>query len=293
MSVPRSVYFQSQRLRLHYWDWGNEAAPSLVLLHGGEDHARSLDALAEGLRGAFHVVAPDLRGHGDSAWTSDGVYAAPCFVLDLANLLDTLGAARAVLVGHSFGGAIALRYAGIFPERVSALAAIEGVGHTPPKLRAKLDRPPEILWAEWVAEQQVLAAKAPRYYQTLAEAAARMRAVNPHLSQELALHLVTTGLRRHSDGSFSWKFDPAMRSFLPVDIGDAERRALWARITCPVLLAHGGQSWASDPADDGNAGCFADARVVHFPDAGHWLHHDEPAVFLAALRTFLLNENNA
>ncbi len=290
MSEPRSVFFPSQRLRLHYWDWGNAAAPPLVLLHGGEDHARSLDALALGLRDAFHVVAPDLRGHGDSDWTNDGVYAAPCFVLDLANLLGAIGARAAVLVGHSLGGAIALRFAGIFPERARLVAAIEGVGHTPPKLRAKLDRPPELLWAEWVGEQQALADKTPRRYASLAEATERVMAVNRHLTPALAAHLTAHGVRWHADGGFTWKFDPAIRSFLPVDITDAERRALWGRIACPVLLAHGGKSWASDPADDGNQGCFADARVVHFPDAGHWLHHDEPEAFLAALRGFLLKE---
>lgn len=293
MSEPIARGFTSQRLQLNYWDWGNEAAPPLVLVHGGEDHARSLDALAAGLRDAFHVIAPDLRGHGDSAWTSDGVYAGPSFVLDLANLLRALGVARAALLGHSLGAAICLRFAGIFPESVAKLVAIEGVGHTPPALRAKLARPAADLWAGWVAEQQALAGRTRRSYPDIAEAAARMRAKNPRLSPELAHHLARFGLRRDAAGSYQWKFDPAIRSFLPVDISLADREALLGRIACPVLLAHGGQSWASDPAADGTASRFAQARVVHFPRGGHWLHHDEPEAFLAVARAFLLEGNPA
>jgi hypothetical protein len=71
---PASNFYVSQRLRLHYLDWSNEgpysgpARPLLVLVHGGRDHARAWDDVARQLRSDYHVVAPDLRGHGDSAW---------------------------------------------------------------------------------------------------------------------------------------------------------------------------------------------------------------------------------
>ena len=62
---PTSRVFFSQRLRLHYVDWGNPSAPPLVLLHGGRDHCRNWDWVAERLRSEWHIIAPDLRGHGD------------------------------------------------------------------------------------------------------------------------------------------------------------------------------------------------------------------------------------
>ena len=68
---PSSSFYISQRLKLHYVDWGNEAAPPLLLIHGGRDHARSWDWVARDLRRDYHVIAPDLRGHGDSAWAKD------------------------------------------------------------------------------------------------------------------------------------------------------------------------------------------------------------------------------
>src|SRR3546814_2515031 len=65
-SGPISNSFISQRLKLHYVDWGNESAPPLLLVHGGRDHCRSWDWVAERLADRYHIIAPDLRGHGDS-----------------------------------------------------------------------------------------------------------------------------------------------------------------------------------------------------------------------------------
>ena len=74
LTGPTSQTFVSQRLRLNYLDWGNPEKPLLMLVHGGRDHARSWDWVAEQLREDWHVVAFDHRGHGDSDWVSDGNY---------------------------------------------------------------------------------------------------------------------------------------------------------------------------------------------------------------------------
>jgi pimeloyl-ACP methyl ester carboxylesterase len=67
-SGPTSQSYISQRLRLNYVDWGNPGAPPLLLLDGGQDHCRNWDWVAQDPRRDYHVVAPDLRGHGDSAY---------------------------------------------------------------------------------------------------------------------------------------------------------------------------------------------------------------------------------
>ncbi len=74
-SGPTSRHYFSQRMRLHYVDWGNPEAPPLILLHGGRDHCRNWDWVAADLRRDYHVIAPDLRGHGDSAWAASGSYS--------------------------------------------------------------------------------------------------------------------------------------------------------------------------------------------------------------------------
>ncbi len=125
---PTSHYYYSQRLKLHYVDWGNTAAPPLLLMHGGRDHARNWDWVALALRDTYHIIAPDLRGHGDSEWARGGQYAMIDYVLDMAQLLEQLQMFPITIIGHSLGGAIACQYSGVYPERVKQLVAIEGLG---------------------------------------------------------------------------------------------------------------------------------------------------------------------
>ena len=132
---PTSHSFISQRLRLHYVDWGNPEAPPLLLIHGGRDHCRNWDWAAERLRKDWHVIAPDLRGHGDSAWSPDGNYPTLPFLYDLSQLIHQLDLAPVTIVAHSMGGNIAIRYTGIFPENVRKLVAIEGLGPSPDMIK--------------------------------------------------------------------------------------------------------------------------------------------------------------
>ena len=134
-SGPTSRVYFSQRLRLHYVDWGNPTAPPLLLVHGGRDHCRNWDWVAAALRDEYHIIAPDLRGHGDSAWSASGHYTMASYIYDLAQLIHQQELAPVSIVAHSLGGNIASRYAGIYPDAVRRLVVIEGIGPPP--------RPPE------------------------------------------------------------------------------------------------------------------------------------------------------
>lgn len=284
---PTSSFYVSQRLRLHYVDWGGAAKPPLVLVHGGRDHARSFDAVARALRHRFRMVAPDLRGHGDSDWAVGGSYAMAELVLDLDRLVEFLGPEPVALLGHSLGGAIVLHYAGLRPERVSRLVAVEGLGASP-ALRAELlaQEPWERL-GRFVDEMRRIAGREPRRYPSLELAAARMREANGFLSEAQALHLTRHGVRRNEDGTWSWKFDNYIHAPSPARPDFAGLEALWGRIACPVLLVRGTKSWASDPVLDGRAAAFRDARLVNVEGAGHWVHHDRLDAFLEAVGAFL------
>jgi len=284
---PTSHFFVSQRLRLHYADWGNPGKPTLVLVHGNRDHARNWDWVARALRHDWHVVAPDLRGHGDSAWVQGGPYAIADNVLDLANLIDAIGPSPITLVGHSLGGSVAVMYAGTFPERVTKLVSIEGLGPPPAMIVRMRERKPEARMHDWIRQMRDLAGRQPRRYPSLEAAAERMRAENSFLSEEQALHLTAHGVNRNEDGSFSWKFDNYTRTFAPYRFDVEDMRALWQRIACPVLLIRGADSWAGDPVEDGRMAVFQNARSISIPRAGHWVHHDQLEPFLLALRGFL------
>ncbi len=284
---PTSHSFISQRLRLHYVDWGNPEAPPLILVHGGQDHCRNWDWVAQDLRKDFHIIAPDLRGHGDSAYSPSGDYSMMAFVYDLAQLIHQLDVEQVSILSHSLGGAIALRYAGIFPQKVRRLVAIEGLGPSPAMLAERASRPIAQRLAEWIDRERALAGRQPRRYASIEDAFARMQAENAHLSPEQARYLTVHGISRNEDGTYSWKFDNYARGGSPADITNEELQALWANITCPTLLIYGAESWASNPAKDGRLVHFANARVEVFERAGHWVHHDRLDDFLTEVRNFL------
>ena len=105
--------------------WGDPADPPLLLHHGGRDHGRSWDRIAEGFEDAYRVLALDLRGHGDSQPEVGGEYAIRQNVIDLLALAELAGP-PVFLLGHSYGGRIGYLAAGAFPERFRAFVSIEG-----------------------------------------------------------------------------------------------------------------------------------------------------------------------
>src|SRR6266481_5780010 len=315
---PTSHTYFSQRLRLHYVDWGNPEKPPLLLVHGGRDHCRSWDWTAEALRDDWHVIAPDLRGHGDSQWSTDGNYSFPGYIYDLAQLIHQQGLAPVTIVAHSLGGHIALRYAGVYPDTVARLVVIEGLGprwvtvdegrsgspgtprasggHGGPAARPpvsedeefrRVRRPIDERMDEWIRAERALAGRMPRRYASLEEAFHRMQEENPRLSAEQAFHLTAHGVNQNEDGTYSWKFDNYLRAWPPYDMRGQDIQLLWSRIGSPTLILFGKESRFGDPAADGRAALFRHAKVVGFDGAGHWVHHDRLADFLGTVREFL------
>ena len=284
---PISSYYVSQRLRLHFADWGNHDKPPLVLVHGGRDHARNWDWVARALRDDYHVIAPDLRGHGDSEWTRGGNYMIQEFVLDIAQLIKTLDLDPVTLVGHSLGGSVATHYTSVYPDRVRQLVNIEGLGPPPEMLKGRLGRPAWERTATWIEQVREFSSKVPKHYASIESAAQRMLEANSFLSKEQAHHLTVHGVARNEDGTFSWKFDNYVRLFYPQRYDMEEMRAMWGRITCPTLLIYGEKSWFGNPAKDGRFDAFQNAKLEAVPEAGHWVHHDQFDLFMNHIRRFL------
>jgi pimeloyl-ACP methyl ester carboxylesterase len=287
MHQPRVFTYSSQGLRLNVCEWGAPAAPPLVLLHGLRDHARSWDLIASALAERYRVLAPDLRGHGDSEHARGGFYPTEGYVFDLAELVEQQRLAPFDFIGHSLGGNIGLRYAGLYPDRVSRLVAIEGLSHSPALVAKERAKPIEQRLRDWIERQRDIASKPPRRYASLEEATARVAAQHPRFAPNWVAHLTRHGVRTQADGTVSFKFDPALRAFPPVELAPEDGWRLWSLVECPTLLIYGAQSWASNPVVDGRAAHFRDAEVVTLEGAGHWAHHDQRELFLAAVGRFL------
>jgi lipase len=111
-------------VRLHTYEWGDPGAPPLVCLHGVSAHGERFRRLAEEhWAKRFHVVAPDLRGHGRSGW--DPPWTLATHVADIVETLDALGIGAADWAGHSFGGRLVLELAAAHPERVQRAVLLD------------------------------------------------------------------------------------------------------------------------------------------------------------------------
>ena len=288
MEGPTSHFYFSQRLRLHYVDWGNETAPPLLLVHGGRDHCRNWDWVAERLRDRYHVIAPDLRGHGDSAWAIGGGYDMGAYIYDIAQIIHQKGMAPVTIIAHSLGAGVVLNYCGAFPEAVKKVVAIEGLGPSPKVMEAQAKRSVEDRLRAAIADRRDNSGRLPRRYATLDDAVARMAEENPHLSAQQARHLTVYGAHQNEDGTYSWKFDNHARWGGGIGgLSHADQHRLWSLIAAPVLLVRGAESWASDPVVDGRIRHFRNARLVNFEGAGHWVHHDRLDAFMEAVEAFL------
>jgi pimeloyl-ACP methyl ester carboxylesterase len=275
-------------LDYHLLEWGADD-PSLdhtvILIHGFLDLAWGWEGVAAGLAGRFHLVAPDMRGHGDSDWIGKGgYYHFLDYLADLHEVVRAVGRGRVSLVGHSMGGSIASYYTGTFPDRIHKLALLEGMG--PPDTGG--DGGPERVVA-WLGAWQSVRARPPRSYGSIAEAAVRLQTNDPMLDAALAERLALHGTTRTPDGRLRFKHDPLHATVGPYGFRVDLAIRFWSRITCPVLLLEGAQSTFRLAPEDAERRRAALHRVTstRIEGAGHMMQRHQPKAIADALLGFL------
>ncbi len=220
------------------------------------------------------MVAPDLRGHGDTAWIGPGgYYHFMDYVADLDDLIRQLARTRVILVGHSMGGSVSGYYAGTRPERLTALALIEGLG--PPDM-AGLEGPTRT--ALWIDNWRGARGKV-KPMASLEDAIARLRKHDHRLDEDLARELAVHGTRQ-VEGGLVFKHDPLHMTMGPYAYRVETAIKYWQRVTCPVLIVDGEESRLNLPLPERAArrAHFSSNRHVVVPDAGHAVPRHQPAV---------------
>lgn len=266
----RELRFEIPGLELAGLTWGQPDAPPLLLVHGWLDNAASFSLLAPWLADRFHVIALDLPGHGHSQHLPPGsVYQHVDYVRALLAAVDKLALPRFHLLGHSLGAGVATMLAIAAPERVRALALIEGLGPLGDDGSRTLKRFREGL-ASANGNNRPL-----RVFASIEEAA-RARAIASGLDATLARPIVERGLRQVI-GGHSWRSDPRLSRPTAIRLAETQVMSLLLGLGVPtsLLLALPHAPYLEPEAMQVRIDCVDDIRVTHM-DGGHHLHLEHP-----------------
>jgi pimeloyl-ACP methyl ester carboxylesterase len=263
-------------LRIHYLEWGAANAPPVICVHGYTGSAEAFNALARRLQHRVRIIAPHVRGHGESDWSPEGAYGYLDQMSDVAALVDRLELEQFALIGTSMGGIIAMAYAAQHPERLRGLV-INDIGPDPEAGSQRITG---------------LVGSRPEDFASLEAAMEYRREVSPITAgrplddqRELALGV----LRQLPDGRWGWKMDPAYIE-QRISRGAPPRPALWpalGALRCPTLVVWGTDSDVLSGAQARRmVETVLQGELVAVPGVGHAPTLVEPPA-LAALDRFL------
>jgi pimeloyl-ACP methyl ester carboxylesterase len=269
-------YLEINGLRLRYLEWGRPEALPIVCVHGYTSSAEAFNAVARRLEDRAHLVAMDVRGHGESAWSPDGAYQYADQAGDLAALADQLGIERFVLIGTSMGGVIAMVYASQHADRLRGLV-LNDIG---PEVEAGSSRITGLVRSR------------PADFASLDEAMQYRRETSPITAARPLEDQEETArgvLRERPDGRWTWKMDPAYIE-QRIARGAPVRPPLWPALEtlpCPTQVVWGTDSDVLSEAQAKRmAAALPKGELVSVPGVGHAPTLIEPPV-LAALDRLL------
>ncbi len=267
-SVTRVSHALADGRRLSALRWG-EAAPELVLVHGGAQNAHTWDTVALALA-PTPILAVDLPGHGHSDWRDDGGYDPRHSAHDIAEMIAELADGPVVLVGMSLGGLTATAVAARHRALVRRLVVVDV---TPGVTRDK-------------ASDVHAFIEGPQTFPDFAEIFTRTVEFNPTRSHESLRRGILHNAHRLDSGEWEWNYD---RRHL-ADPGDPSPISvdLWedvAAVGAPYHLLRGALSPVVDDADEAELRRLQpEAVVTRVEDAGHSIQGDQPIRLAALLR---------
>lgn len=250
---------------------GDRSAETVLLLHGGGLTGYTWAPLVRRLASSYRCVMPELRGHGDSGWASDGRYTLRGYADDIAALLATLRLDPCLIAGMSLGGQVAMQLVAD-GHQARALALVDVGPTTEPR-----------------AEEEIRSFLRVNRFDSFEHALAAARRFNPQRSIRNLRTTLVRNMVQQPDGSWRFKWDP--RRFDSFEERRAEAERLWQRlgeISCPVLVVRGADSEVFPAAlASRTAAAFASARLVTIPKAGHTVQGDNPDALAQALEQFI------
>lgn len=275
MSLTEELRFPGDAVELAARRWKQGDVPVLAL-HGWLDNAGTFDRLAPLLPG-LDIVALDFPGHGLSGHRPRGnPYHFVDWVAEVFCAADHLGWGQFGLLAHSMGAGVACLVAGTFPERVTNLVLIEGLG----PFSQPDDESPEQLKKALLYQ----ASPKARVYATREEALKRLlaRGLKPESAECLASRALTK-----SEQGWNFTYAPEVRAPSRARLSEAQVRAFLRRIACPTLLIAAKDGLPMPESFEGRMEAVAGLRRLGFEKGGHHLHLDYPEMLASQVRKHL------
>ena len=261
-----------------------ESGPRVVFVHGLFGQGKNWTTIGKGLAGSHRVTLVDLPNHGHSPWTDRVDY------LDMVELLATeleQFAEPVTLVGHSMGGKVSMQLALRRPELLRALVVVDIAPVAYPPTGGRTDDPDEEAspFAAFIEAMRGLDLDALR---TRDEADQALKSAVPsrRVRSFLLQSLVREGLG--TDGGWRWRLNLDLLGRDLDELRGFPQPPPGASFDGPVLWIAGANSHYVLPEDRPHMDAlFPATRLVRIKDAGHWVHSEQPEVFLETLRRFL------
>ena len=261
-------------------EWGDNVNPLVIMLHGGGQTRHSWKGVAAKIANlGFHVIAHDLRGHGESFWDDDGDYTFDAHRDDLVRIIQQLGK-KANLVGASLGGMISLSLAGHEEENK----------HCSGLVMVDIGMRPNDEGSDRIVEFMRSGAKG---FASVEEAADAVSGYLPHRERPKDISGLKKNLRLKEDGRYYWHWDPL---FLTDRTGMGEVREerfkqlenSAKRIAVPTLLVQGALSdILTDKEKEEFLNAVPHARFAEIQQATHMVVGDKNDIFAEAIVDFL------
>ena len=266
---PSDRFITVNNLRLHYLDWGNASKPPFLMLHGIAREAHQFDHLAPSFADDYHIIAIDMRGHGDSAWSPEAAYLVEDHVKDLEVFVSQLNLKNLTLLGNSTGGRVVQVYAGLHPDLVTRLIAEDVGPERPADIANGFGRRVQQEENGWASEDELLA-----YVQK----------TDTKTPGTILRSYVHNGSKKRPDGRIVWKRDPNLaKGFVETELWRYVRE-----IKCPTLYILGGASRIVPPATQEKLKeTLPNAQVVVMAGLGHYPDQESTEEFVRIAKEFL------
>jgi len=264
-------FIQVESCRIHYLRWGQAGKPGLLLVHGGFAHAHWWDFIAPFFTDRYCVAAIDLSGMGDSGYRRK--YSGKTFAKEVMAVCADAGfAPRPVVVGHSFGGLVALKTGVLYGSKLTGVVLADFP-----------IRPPEV---QKEHESRRPLVKRKETYPSREAALKRFRLIpaQPSEKEFILEHIATHSLAR-GNGGWSWKFDDKI--FENFEIGNISEEL--HRVKCRLAIIYGERSalFPREIIDYMSTLLASSVPVITIPEAYHHLFLDKPFAFKKAIERLL------